>query len=279
MPPTHPPPPIITVLDDKDPRQRLAKKLQKKRPADPASPNAMDLPERLKGGDDSEEEDLVPNQGINMNQSIFGLIAAAGTRVNFHDRFEGHSSDDDDGDGEADEPADDEAQPGRPLPLDKVDRRRQKYADLSKTTVLSRESSEKSSRHRRIASGSKKLFASLPKLPKRKSRKDKEEKQAAAKMESPSEPASEMSDPSQDQQDLRLAPVMSRMLEAKADVALRPSFDMERLSGEYPTQHASSDDGPSPLATRLKEIFEFAEAEEVIEGLSQARTVMSGTPR
>lgn len=271
MAPTHPPPPIITVLDDKhDPKQRVAKKLQKKRPADPTSPNTiMDLPERLKGGDDNEEEDLVPNQGMNMNQSIFGLIAAAGTRVDFHDRFEGHSSDDDEEEAAADDADATRRDKLNRLSLyDKLDKRRRPPADPSKTTVLSRESSDKSSRHRRIASGPRKLFASLPKLPSRKTRNDK--KAEDVKMEMPSEEASESSELSQSDsradQGQRLAPVMSRMLEARADVALRPSFDMERLSGEHSRYRASGESGPSPLATRLMEIFEFDEAEEVIEG-------------
>ncbi|OAA59786.1 udp-glucose:sterol glycosyltransferase [Niveomyces insectorum RCEF 264] len=68
----------------------------------------MDFPERLKaftgGGPEPDDEEVlrpnIPGSGVfmNLNQSIFGLIAAAGSTVNFNDRFEGHSSDDDDDD-------------------------------------------------------------------------------------------------------------------------------------------------------------------------------------
>jgi sterol 3beta-glucosyltransferase len=64
----------------------------------------------------------------------------------------------------------------------------------------------------------------------------------------------------------RLAPVMSRMLEARAQMAARPSFDLDRLSGEQARDAESGETGPSELAKRLKDIFEFEEPEEVIEG-------------
>jgi sterol 3beta-glucosyltransferase len=252
----------------------------------------MDLPERLKGGDDTDDEEvLAPARGqpsfLNMNQSIFGLLAAAGSTVDFNDRFEGHSSDDD-----ADEQDDDNSGAASPR-SDKHRNRRSLYdrldmrlprlrdnGDTSKTTVLTRESTDKTSRHRRMASGSRKLFASLPRLPKRKSKKEKE---APVKIESPSEEASEsssevpvssLSDSKHDRDSSsdnlgsstnRLAPVMSRMLEAKADVSMRPSFDMERPSGDY-SRFSAGESASSPLAVRLAEIFGFAEPEEVIEG-------------
>jgi sterol 3beta-glucosyltransferase len=307
MPPSSrpPPPPIITSLEtstsplptptaaDEDPQKRSARKLRKKRRNDPSSPVAMDLPERLKGGDDTDDEEvLAPARGqpsfLNMNQSIFGLLAAAGSTVDFNDRFEGHSSDDDEDDQDDDNsgaasPRSDKHRNRRSL-YDRLDMRLPRLrdnGDTSKTTVLTRESTDKTSRHRRMASGSRKLFASLPRLPKRKSKKEKE---APVKIESPSEEASEsssevpvssLSDSKHDRDSSsdnlgsstnRLAPVMSRMLEAKADVSMRPSFDMERPSGDYSRFGGSGEPASSPLAVRLAEIFGFAEPEEVIEG-------------
>ncbi|GKT51060.1 sterol 3-beta-glucosyltransferase UGT80A2 [Colletotrichum spaethianum] len=80
-------------------KKRVGKKLQKKR-FEPNTP-IMELPQRLKEGDNRREGDPVPNQGpsvfMEMNQSIFGLIAAAGgSRVGFQDLFE--SSDDESAD-------------------------------------------------------------------------------------------------------------------------------------------------------------------------------------
>jgi len=61
---------------------------------------------------------------------------------------------------------------------------------------------------------------------------------------------------------------MSRMLEARAQMASRPSFDLERLSNEQGRDAAAGETGPTELAKKLKEIFDFEEPEEVIEGWS-----------
>jgi sterol 3beta-glucosyltransferase len=56
------------------------------------------------------------------------------------------------------------------------------------------------------------------------------------------------------------------MLEARAEMAARPSFDLERSSSDRSRDSESGDPGPRELAKRLKEIFEFDEPEEVIAG-------------
>ncbi|UKZ75648.1 hypothetical protein TrVFT333_003338 [Trichoderma virens FT-333] len=67
---------------------------------DDPTPTA-ELPEPLQGSDDetSENADLhkPSHMAVNMNQSIFGLIAAAGSRVDFNTRFDDGSSDEDEG--------------------------------------------------------------------------------------------------------------------------------------------------------------------------------------
>ncbi|CRK47380.1 hypothetical protein BN1723_007519 [Verticillium longisporum] len=279
MAPTHPSlPPISTALPpttaslnsaqptptptDEDPKKRVARKLRRKRRNETY---AMDLPERLKGGNDSEdEEDLMPAGNtqngppmfMNMNQSIFGLIAAAGSRVDFHDRFEGQSSDDDDESGhQTTKPDKHTATSPRP------------ESNLSKTTVIGKATKER--RHRRSGSAGNVIARSLQALPRLGKRRSKKE---SSKLEPPSEDASESSVPQssqpesaeEDQDQYKLAPVMSRMLEARADVASRPSFDLDRLTSEH-SRRDSSDLGPSPLALRLAEIFEFTKPEEVIE--------------
>ena len=64
----------------------------------------------------------------------------------------------------------------------------------------------------------------------------------------------------------RDAPVMSRMLEAKAELSLRPSFDLPRprhtREGAIAEEQTSSS-----LAKQLMDIFEFETAEDVIEGM------------
>lgn len=276
------PPPVpagaqsISFGAEEDVKKRVVKKLQKKR-HEPQTPT-MELPERLKEGDDAGEEDLIPAQGppmfMNMNQSIFGLIAAAGSRVDFHDRFE--SSDEESGDDdERHHTQPDGVNDDRPhhgLFLNRKQRRRNDEPDVAKTTVLKKDSSSKSEKHKRKISGHKLLrsLPALPRLPRHKSKKE------SPKLEPPSEEASDGSEasPSQEQADdtrddedgPRLAPVMSRMLEAKAEMSMRPSFDVERRSSDQLTYSDSADSSGTALARRLQDIFEFDHPEAVIEG-------------
>ena len=59
---------------------------------------------------------------------------------------------------------------------------------------------------------------------------------------------------------------MSRMLEAKAELSMRPSFDMPRNSRDNLRTMGGISEQPSSLANRLMEIFNFETAEDVIEG-------------
>ncbi len=233
----------------------------------------MELPDRFKDfGDEAErEEDVHPGAYgggfMNMNQSIFGLIAAAGSRVDFTDRFEGQSSDEE-GDGEGGHHRRD----GKvPSPLG---------GRTSQTTILPRPdasaSTSGSKSHRRKISESR-LLKSVPalgriasrtkaKLSKGKTPRDgQQQQQHAAGDESPipSIPESDALESSGflEPAGAKLAPVMSRMLEARAEMAARPSFDLERLDAA-----AAGDGSPTELAKKLMEIFEFDKPEEVIEG-------------
>ncbi|OAQ75685.1 UDP-glucose:sterol glycosyltransferase [Purpureocillium lilacinum] len=231
--------------------RRIGRKLQKRRREEP---HAVELPEPLKG-DDSEDEvspnDAASTRGgpmsINMNQSIFGLIAAAGSRVDFNERFDDASSDDEDS-----------QQPGR-------------REDLSQTVILQPSASDPTDKaakrgHKKRLSGHR-LLKSFATLPKRKLKSKRESSRLSAPAPG-SDEQSESSEPSQtpaitlDKDDTRLAPVMSRMLQARAEMSSRPSFDIERRSSDL-----GRDDGDeaSQLARRLMEIFEFDKPEEVIE--------------
>lgn len=250
-------------------RRRVSKKLQKKRKE--GHQPTMELPDRLKNIADDGEEDVVPQQGgnqmfMNMNQSIFGLIAAAGSNVDFNDRFEGQSSDEDD--------VDDDQPPN----IRHAKGKGKEQEDVAKTQVLKKSSSDK--KHMRRISGQ--LLRSLPQLPrlttksKSKSSKLKNPPHTTAAplgadgSSSPTVDSSGSRSPnieiSRDDREGRLAPVMSRMLEARAEMTARPSFDLERLSGDY-RRGGDGDDGGSALARQLKEIFEFDHAEKVLEGI------------
>jgi sterol 3beta-glucosyltransferase len=60
------------------------------------------------------------------------------------------------------------------------------------------------------------------------------------------------------------------MLEARAELSMRPSFDMPRTTEGAADAEDEGGKGSSSLAKRLKEIFGFDTAEDVIEGNSPA---------
>lgn len=240
-------------VDNEDLHRRVGRKLQKRRRQEQSS---TIFPEPLRDSDDDADEEDVPSQGppmlVNMNQSIFGLIAAAGSRVDFNDRFDGMSSDEEDG-----QEHKVEGQPG----------------DMSQTSVLKPSGKDKS--HRRKKLSEHKLLRSLPALPKLRSKSRKHSSKLSAPPEEADESsgaeASGASEPptlTLTRHDSRQAPVMSRMLEARREMSSRPSFDMDRLSSDVSRKSDSSD--LTPLAKKLMEIFEFTEPEEVIEGVSSS---------
>lgn len=237
------PPPESTVSSQiLSPNSRAPTRKLQKRP--PQHIRSMDFPERLRRSDkdDEQEEDVLPRGAglgnrpyANMNQSIFGLIAAS--NVDFHDRFEGHSS-------EEEEEEEDDANNKTPKPNSDSDH-------MAQTSILIRPNT-------RRRSGEHKLMSSVPllsKLSSKKKRSKKEDKkQPVSKIQEESEPESPIGE------DLSsLAPVMSRLLEAHAEAAARPSFDLERPSTEKP-----GETGPTELSKRLQKIFELEEAEDLI---------------
>lgn len=225
----------------------------------------MDFPEQLKpkDGDEEQEEDVLPvglgqgnRQFMNMNQSIFGLIAAAGPKVDFHDRFEGHSSEEEAEDSDGNGPRQKSKDDGAADPM-------------AQTTILRKPGSESNDHHRRKFCDSK-LMKSVPILSrlstKRRSRKDG--KKSVIQIQEESEPESPVWDAPSillTNDENRLAPVMSRMLEARAEVSARPSFDLERQSTDKSGEPSSlAETEPSDLSKRLQKIFEFDEPEELI---------------
>jgi sterol 3beta-glucosyltransferase len=242
----------------------------------------MELPERLKDHGDpaeGEEEELRP-QGygggmfMNMNQSIFGLIAAAGSQADFADRFEGHSSDDDD---DAENPMAKTVAGPKGLQAASA-----ASPALAQTTVLPRHGGPRHTadhRHRRKISESR-LLRSVPglgrftdKIKSSKSQKSKAEAHEPARVQDDatdvdSVPSSDLA-PSIEitRTESRTAPIMTRMLEARAEMAARPSFDLERLSGDRSRIAADEmgESGPTELAKKLAEIFQFDRPEEVIQ--------------
>lgn len=242
--------------EDSNAQRRVSRKLQKKRHDDPSAAT-LDLPEPLKQSDSDDEEspnDPASQRGramsVNMNQSIFGLIAAAGSRVDFNTRFDDGSSDEDDSENS-------KASAGS--------------QDLSQTIILPPQDKDTRRGHKKKLSSGHRLLKSLSTLPKRKSKKRETSRLSAPVMESSDDARDSAEFPTPaialEKDDNRLAPVMSRMLQARAEVASRPSFDLERRSSDLGATDDS--DESSALAKRLMEIFEFDEPEQVIEGKLQ----------
>jgi sterol 3beta-glucosyltransferase len=234
-----------------------------------------ELPEPLQGSDDDTSENVGFTQAspmaVNMNQSIFGLIAAAGSRVDFNTRFDDGSSDEDEDEGG-----------GTGLkPLSS------RHRDLSQTAIFgSLPAKDKSLGHKKKISGHR-LLKSFASLPRRKTKSGIgssrlwEPTQVVEEQSESSEPPSpKKSSQELEEEDLRIAPVMSRMLEAKAEMASRSSFDIdiERDSSGPDRTDEGEEEGEeeeeggeshvTALANKLMEIFEFDEPERVIEGSS-----------
>jgi sterol 3beta-glucosyltransferase len=233
-----------------DLKKRVGRKLTKRRKEEHQV--TMDIPERFKDGDDADEDCTAPKgQNVYMNQSVFGMIAAAGSKVDFNARFEGQSSDD-----EEEEPVD-------PSSRD----------DVGPTdTILSKKRSDATTtnpeKHRRKFSGHN-LLKSLPSLSKRHS---KSKSTVVGQQTGPSVSGSVRdSSPQPESPSIALtrttsrAPVMGQMLDAQAEMSSRPSFDSRR-SSDIQQRLDSGETQASSLAKRLMEIFEFEKPEEVIEG-------------
>jgi sterol 3beta-glucosyltransferase len=221
-------------------KKRVVRRLTKKRKE--GHQVTMEIPDRFKDGDDADEDCTAPKgQNIYLNQSVFGMIAAAGgSQVDFNARFDGPSSDDEES-GDTPprgEDAESSVSRARPGPTDSTPDKHRQFSE-------------------------RKLMRSLPHLNIRPFRS----KSRTRPLCSPLAESQELDGKSSFAVETasKGPPIMGRMLEAQAELSSRPSFDLPRQSSEKPAA-ADSDGGPSSLAKRLMEIFSFDGPEEVIEG-------------
>ncbi|KAF7934049.1 uncharacterized protein EAE97_008409 [Botrytis byssoidea] len=224
-------------------KKRVARKLTKRR--NEGHQATMELPERFQDGDDADEDYTAPNA---MNQSVFGMITAAvGPKVDFNARFDAQSSDEED----------DSRKPTR----------QSSESHINHDTIDQK--GGKSERHRRKFSESK-LIRSFSRLGSKSKSKSSSAVGQGSRSRTPSPvrdspQESTASDIKSPQFQPRDAPVMSRMLDAQAKLALRPSFDMPRTSKDL-TEIDEDEETPSTsLAKKLREIYKFETPEEVIE--------------
>lgn len=237
------------MAPEQDLKKRVARKLTKRRKE--GHQLTMDLPARFKDvGDEEMDFTAPPDSKAYMNQSVFGMITAAGSQVDFNARFDAQSSDEED---ESGEPSS-----------------RSSEHDLQVHKVRQDSPAGKSEKHKRKFSEHK-ILRSITGLGS-KSKTKSPLKSGSPARESISASASESHTPEIQVDRIpshRDAPVMSRMLEAKAELSMRPSFDMKRLSEDRTETDDNGESSPSSLAKRLMEIFEFEKAEDVMEGMAQ----------
>ncbi|KAI9754072.1 MAG: oxygen-dependent protoporphyrinogen oxidase [Chaenotheca gracillima] len=222
------------MVGDARSKSHVARKLTKRRDR---SRHSIDLPERFKDGDDAQDDVTAPKSkdARYMNQSVFSMVAAAGSKVDFNSRFD---DDDSDSDGGAD-------------PLGKA-----AQSDLSEDQAEEPIQVQKTRKHRRKLSEHR-LLKSLPKLSLRTGKERNYLSRSTAHVGSDAD----SSDDAGSRATPREAPVMSRMLEAEAQ--LHSSIGPRRLEDQT-IREEDELDGENILARRLMEIFRFDKPENVI---------------
>ncbi len=242
------------MAHEEEPKKRVGRKLTKRRK--PLRHSSIQYPERLMDEGDAQE-DVTAIKGMPaqyLNQSVFSMIAAAGSKVDFNARFE-------------DESSDSEEEGGAPKAQHRVGEHAsntppQEHADQQREEPVVRAKSAKE--HGRLLEHS--ILRSLPKLTSR----TKKEKNYMS--QSTILPSNEETSNFQGQKSItpRDAPVMSRMLEAEARMSsstIIPKEETDKADTADQTEGVRSTAGPGSLVIRLKEIFGFEKPEEVISGV------------
>ena len=249
---------------EEDSKRRSVRKLVKKKK--PQRLPSVHYPERLQAGEDAQDDVTAPKGTLPqyMNQSVFGMIAAAGSKSDFHARFDDDSSGSDDEPEIPRVPGADNNSFDKHSQLSAEERHREEqYAeehpgDPTTSWVIGKDGKKRpESRLRR----------SLPRLNlrtiKEKNYMSESTILPSPDTDSPPRPLN-VATP-------RDAPVMSRMLEAQAKMDSAVAGLEKGVEGEEMYKISKSKgmklDGKTSLVTRLMEIFGFEKPEEVISGL------------
>lgn len=241
------------MAPEHDVQKRVGRKLTKRRK--PIRASSVQYPERFKENSDAQE-DAAAVTGQNaqyMNQSVFSMIAAAGSKTDFHARFEGESSDSED---------DKEISA---LPPTLEESFTEKSTEDHPKGQHGKASAGASSGSRKEKSAERGALHSLPKL---KLRTAKEKNYMSQSVQLPTK---EVLSNRESLKGItpRDAPVMSKMLEAQARLDSSISTSEMRDHNVVAPGTADSRGSHVNLATRLMEIFGFEKPEEVISGSSK----------
>jgi len=244
---------------DEGSRKRGVRKIVKKER--PQRFPSVHYPERLQPGEDVQDDVTAPKGTLpqHMNQSVFGMIAAAGSKSDFHARFDDDSSGSDD---EMEGPRflrAGEGTPAKDSELPAVEQQAEaQTGHPTKRWVIGKDGKRRpASRLRRY-------------IPRLNLRTIKEKNYMSESTILPS-PDAECPPRRPYVATPRDAPVMSRMLEAQAQMdsavtGLEKDVDLEEMS-EMSKFKGLKTEGKISLVTRLMEIFGFEKPEEVISGL------------
>ncbi|KAL9125542.1 MAG: hypothetical protein Q9217_005265 [Psora testacea] len=207
--------------------------------------------ERLREGEDAQEDVTAANgkPAQYMNQSVFSMIAAAGSKVDFHARFYEESSE-----------SEDEQDPSKHSLL--TDTFESSTAPLGQHDEVPEETDRraKSGKDKEKA-GERRGYRTVPKLSLRTIREKNYMSQSTIPPFPRDSPVAQISPKRVTPRD---APVMSKMLEAQAELSASTLLSESHNKDVANVTEAESESSPTSLAIRLKEIFGFEEAEEVI---------------
>lgn len=185
-----------------------------------------------------------------MNQSVFSMIAAAGSKVDFHARFDEDSSESDEEKSATERKTQEAASPSRPVT---------QQGDAQPQAGSSSEPGSGNDEAMRAQDRPPSLCLDISTA----QEKDyMSQSTILPPVFRPSSPQKSKQYPTP-----RDAPVMSKMLEAQAE--LSPSTLLAERPSEDPSesQQSKANQSPTSLALRLKEIFGFDDSEEVISGV------------
>ena len=230
----------------------VGRKLTKSRK--PLRASSVQYPARLNEGEDVQD-DVTAAKGEpvqHMNQSLFSMIAAAGSKVDFNARFEEESSD-----------SDDENQAS----LDSAHVEEQSNNSRTQTLINKLHEDNLPSGDLVGPLGKSAEPTGLRSLPKLDLRTIEQKNYMSRSLHLQSSEVGREHDSSTGFTP-RDAPVMSMMLEAEAE--LTPSTPLQDIKGTSAedTQTNLGKEAPTSLRTRLMEIFGFERPEEVVSGIS-----------
>lgn len=240
------------MAHEHDPHNMAGRKFTKKRK--PLRASSVQYPARLKEGEDAQE-DVTAAKGEpaqHMNQSVFSMIAAAGSKVDFNARFEEEESSDSNDENQASAISGGvDEQSNYP--------RTQTHLDKQHEDNLSRENSGR-------PQGNFSEHKGLRPLPKLDLRTIKEKTYMSQSLRLPS---SEVLNQHESPAGVtpRDAPVMSMMLEAQAELITSTQLPGVKNTGAEESHDVVGKEAPTSLVTRLMEIFGFERPEEVVSGI------------